>query len=96
MFKEIATILVCLTITAHSVPVGLFYPNQYPNQNDGDVQIGTPEQDLKFKNELKMILENILNEQEVSNPVAYPQGIPSGSDFQRRQHWSQGFFPGGK
>lgn len=90
MFKEIAAILVCLTITAHSIPVGMFY------RNDGDVQIGTPEQDLKFKNELKMILENILNEQEASDPVQYPQGAPSSSDFQRRQHWSQGFFPGGK
>jgi len=90
MFKEIAAILVCLTITAHSVPVGMFY------RSAGDVQIGTPEQDLKFKNELKMILENILNEQEASDPVEYPQGVPPSSDFQRRQHWSQGFFPGGK
>lgn len=109
MLKEITIIVVCLGVVAQSLPVIVFYPQPSDGIAKPRIPLKSPEDlqgkgaDEDFKNQLELILRDILNEPEslqnkITNPNtnANDENLPVGSELERRQHWSQGFLPGGK
>jgi len=112
MLKEVAIIVMCLGIVVRSSPVIMFYPQQpqQPASADDNTQQfpSKPQKTLQddkdenFQKQLEAILRDIINmpnaavENKMSDSEVNNNDVVLGSEFQRRQHWSQGFLPGGK